>query len=283
METRQARPELSTTTRYRFSLQNRRIVRISLGALAIIAIMGILHLLSQFNALPPGGDVLLGIFYILAVIAFIVLLPMLVLLYGYARAGIWLEPERIRALFPGEDEQQLTWAEARFAVDEGEIYLAATRGKEGFGHIFGDQNYLRLHLEGVDSEVRTRIWRQIEPLMPIRHPERFTLMTLMNSEGELVARGRLYLFEQRLLCVENRGQRRVVFVGPRNARRHIQREPEFHLGRFSCDAFSVQYEGRKYTIMLGYELTASTSVGRATNWSTTGDAESWIAALREDR
>ena len=54
--------------------------------------------------------------------------------------------------FTGEKIQEMAWSEARFAVNEGEAYLQASKGKEGLGHIFADTRYIRLHLEGLTPE-----------------------------------------------------------------------------------------------------------------------------------
>lgn len=272
-----------TGSHYRYLLQSRRITKITVGSLAVLVIAGGLSLLWQFHFLPADLQGLVPIFYILAALAFIVFVPILFFQYGYARGGIWLEPDQIRVQYPGEDAQQMTWREARFGVDEGDIYLKASKGKEGFGHLFGAQRYLRLHLEGALPEERSRFWQEVSERLEVRHPQRLSLVTLLSSQGEIVARGRLYLFDDRVLLAENRGERRVFLDAPLQALRQVQVEEAYSIGRLSCDALSFQYEGKRYTIMLGYELVMNSMLGNRSSWSRTGEAASWTASLKGEK
>lgn len=274
---------VQTGSHYTYLLQSRRVTKITIGSLVVLVGAGVMALLSQFGILPNDLQGLVPIFYILAALAFIVFVPMLFFQYGYARGGIWLEPEQIRVQYPGEEAQQMDWREARFGVDEGEIYLNASKGKEGYGHIFGDRRYLRLHLEGVMPEERRRFWYEVTERLDVRHPERLSLVTLLNSQGEMVARGRLYLFEERIVLAENRGERKVFLDAPLQALRQIQNEESFSMGRLSYDAFSFQYDGKKYLIMLGYELVMNSMLGSRSNWSRTGESSSWIASLKGEK
>ena len=106
----------SIAARYRFARHSQRISRLTLGSFLVVVVFGSIALLPFFKI----SGVLIGISYILAVLGLIVLLPMLYFLYSYGRSGLWIEPDKVRVQFPGEDEQQMPWSEACFAVDEGE-------------------------------------------------------------------------------------------------------------------------------------------------------------------
>src|SRR5713101_5209903 len=100
-----------STTRYAFALHNRRISTLtSISALTVV-VFGTFALLSNFHVLPAGLDTLIGLSYILSVIGFIFLLPLLVLRYISARSGEWIEPDKVRVHYPGENEQQMEWSE----------------------------------------------------------------------------------------------------------------------------------------------------------------------------
>ena len=261
--------------RYGFARHNRRISRITLGSFLVVVVFGSIALLPFFKI----SGALIGISYILAVLGLIVLLPMLYFLYSYGRSGLWIESDRVRVQFPGEDEQQMTWSEARFAVDEGEEYLYLSKGKEGLGHLFGTTRYIRLHLEGMMPEQRAQIERQLAEHVQIRQPKRFTLMTLLNTKGEVMARGRLYLFDSEVLCAENRGEKRVFFNAPLKDLDSVRQRNPFYVGKLECEAFTIRYRGKEYVVMLGYETTINSNFGSSSRWSITGNAKDWVEAL----
>src|SRR5260221_14004567 len=99
------------------------------------------------------------------------------------------------------------------AVDEGEEYLRLSRGREGLGHLFSDTRYICLHLEGLKPQQRAQLEQSIAAHVQGRQPGGFTLVTLISAQGEVMARGRLYLFEHEVLCTENRGNN-LVFLHP---------------------------------------------------------------------
>jgi hypothetical protein len=208
-----------------------------------------------------------------------VLLLVLVLHYGYARSGVWIEPDKLRVRFPGMDEQEMAWSEALFAVEEGEEYLRASKGKEGVGFLFGNARYVRLYLEGMMPEQRAQFEQELAERVPVRRPRLFTLMTLLNSKGELVARGRLYLFDDALLCAENRGEKRVFLYAPLKDLDSIKQRASFYIGNLECEAFTFRYR-KEYVVMLGYETTFNRGIGNSSHWSVTGYAAEWVEALR---
>src|SRR5215831_3293275 len=199
--------------RFRFTAHTRHLVKLTVISAVVVVIAGSLSLLIGFRLLS-GFDGLLLPAYIIAMCAVAILLLVLVLQYGYTHSGVWIEPEKIRIRFPGTDEQEMEWSEALFAVDEGEAYLRASKGKEGVGFLIGEKRYVRLFLEGMVPEERAQCEQALAEHVPMRTPLRFTLMTLLNSKGELVARGRMYLFEDTFLCMENRGEKRVFVCAP---------------------------------------------------------------------
>ena len=264
----------SVAARYRFAQHAQRISRLTLGSLLVVIVFGSLALLPIFTI----SGIVIGVSYLLAVLGLIVLLPMLYFQYSYGRSGVWIEPDGIRVQFPGENEQDMPWSEALFAVDEGEEYLRASKGKEGLGHVFGTTRYVRLHLEGMTAQQRAQIEQQLAEHVEIRQPRRFTLMTLLNTQGEIMARGRLYLFDNDVLCAENRGEKRVFFYAPINDLSVKERNP-FYVGKLECEAISIRYKGKDYVVMLGYETTITSNFGNSSRWAVTGHALDWIDAL----
>src|SRR5260370_7434593 len=111
---------------------------------------------------------------------------MLILLYSYRRSGVWIEPGRVHVQFPGENQQEMEWSEARFAVNEGEEYLRNSKGKEGLGHIFGDSRYVRLHLEGLTPEQRAEAEATIAGYVEVRQPLLFTLLPFLHNKAQLL-------------------------------------------------------------------------------------------------
>jgi hypothetical protein len=271
---------ISTNVNYHFAQHTRRITRLALiSAIVLLLSVGAI-VLDTVGTLPAslGGLGIIG--YLVGVIALVVLLLMLILTYDYARCGLWIDSEGARVRFPGEKIQEMAWSEARFAVNEGEEYLQISKGKEGLGHIFGDTRYIRLHLEGLTPEQRSQAEAAIVQHCEIRHPARFVLMTLLNSKGETVARGRLYLFERELVCAENRGEKRVFFSAPLAKLTDVRQRGPFYVGKLEFEAFSLRYQGSDYVIMLGYETTISGNIGTSSHWAITDYAANWIEALQ---
>ncbi len=273
----------TSTTYYRFAHHTRRIRQIIVIAAPVLVVAVGLILLSSLNAFGSGGSGLGVLGYILAVPAFVLLIPMLILTRDYSRSGIWLDADVIRVRFPGEKAQEMPWSEARFAINEGEEYLQASKGKEGLGHVVGDTRYIRLHLEGLEPDERRQAEAAIVERLPVRSPTKFTLMTLMNGQGEVEARGRLYVLGQDVLVAENRGEKRVFFYAPLKDLSSVRPHNPYYIGRLQCDAFSLRYRGQDYVIMLGYETTVSGNLGKSSHWSVTGNAEEWIEALMLER
>ncbi|HVB72289.1 MAG TPA: hypothetical protein VNE38_01930 [Ktedonobacteraceae bacterium] len=271
---------VSTPVSYRFAQHTRRITRFALVSGIILFFSASAIVLNSLNALPSGLGGLEIIGYLVGVVAFVVLLPMLILSYQYAHSGVWIEDTGVRVRFPGEKAQEMDWSEARFAVNEGEEYLQMSKGKEGLGHVFGDSRYVRLHLDGLTPEQREQAVSAIARYVEVRRPARFTLMSLLNTKGEVQARGRLYLFERELLCAENRGEKRVFFIAPLAKLSAVKQRDAFYVGKLECEAFSLRYQGNDYVIMLGYETTLSGNIGTSSHWSVTGYADDWIEALK---
>ena len=271
---------VSTNASFRFTQHTRRITRLAfVAALVLLLSIGAI-VLDVVGRLPAslGGLGIVG--YLVGVIAFVVLMPMLILSYEYARCGLWITGEDVRVRFPGEKMQEMAWSEARFAVNEGEAYLQASKGKEGLGHIFADTRYIRLHLEGLTPEQRALAEAAIAQHCDLRTPERFALVTLLNSKGETIARARLYLFEREMLCTENRGEKRVFFCAPLAKLTNVKLRNPFYVGKLEFEAFSLRYEGNDYVIMLGYETTLSGNIGTSSHWAVTGYASDWLEALQ---
>jgi hypothetical protein len=271
---------ISTNVHYHFAQHTRRITRLAMiSAIVLLLSVGAI-VLDTLGAVPASLRGLGIIGYLVGVIAFVVLLPMLILSYQYSRGGLWIDEEGARVRFPGEKIQEITWTEARFAVNEGEEYLQISKGKEGLGHIFGDTRYIRLHLEGLTPEQREQAITAIAQHCEMRHPSRFALATLLNNKGETIARGRLYLFDRELVCAENRGEKRVFFSAPLAKLTSIRQRDPFHVGKLEFEAFSLRYAGSDYVIMLGYETTLSGNIGTSSHWAITGYAAEWIEALK---
>jgi hypothetical protein len=267
------------TNRYRFILHTRHLTTLTIASALVLVIFGVLALLANFLVLPIDLQGLIILFYLVATIGLAGLLPVLILQYSYAHSGVWIEPDKVRVRFPGTNEQEMAWSEARFAVDEGEEYLRASKGKEGVGFFFGETRYVRLYLEGMQPEQRAQVEQVLSEHVPVRQPRRFTLMTLLNSRGELVARGRLYLFENELLCAENRGEKRVFLYAPNKDLHSVKQRASFSIGKLECEAFTLRYQGKEYVIMLGYETTISRGIGTSSHWTRTGDAAEWVESI----
>jgi len=271
---------VSTTVSFRFAQHTRRITRLAvISAIVLLLSIGAI-VLDTMHALPAGLGGLGIIGYLVGVIAFVVLMPMLILSYDYARCGLWIDDQGVRVRFPGEKMQEIAWSEARFAVNEGEEYLQTSKGKEGLGHIFGDTRYVRLHLEGLTPEQRAQAGAAIAQHCEVRHPVRFSLVTLLNTKGETIARSRVYLFERELLCAENRGEKRIFFCAPIAKLSSVKQWDPFYVGKIEFEAFSLRYQGSDYTIMLGYETTFSGNIGTSSHWAITGYAADWLEALK---
>jgi len=267
------------TIRYRFDLHTRSLRTLTILSALVLVIFGSLALISSLRVLPVDLTILIIPSYLVSTIGLAVLLPVLLLQYGYAHSGVWIEPDKVRVRFPGMNEQEMAWPESRFAVDEGEEYLRESKGKEGLGFLFGETRYIRLYLEGMIPEQRAQVEQELAEHVPVRQPRRFTLMTLLNSKGELMARGRLYLFEDELLCAENRGEKRVFFYAPLKDLSYVKQRASFYIGNLECEAFVIGYQGKEYVIMLGYETTMSRGIGSSSHWSVTGNATAWVEAI----
>jgi hypothetical protein len=270
----------NTITYYRFVSHTRRLVLLTIIAALVLLVSGTLALLGTFNALPDGFQGIIVTAYIVAVLALTVLMPVGYFLYSYTRSGVWIGPDEVRVQFPGESPQQIAWSETVYAINEGEEYLALSKGKEGLGLLVGKTRYIRLHLEGMLPEQRRQAEQEIARHVAVRQPRLFTLMTLLNAKGDLVARGRLYLFENEVLCAENRGEKRIFFDAPLQDLKSVKRRNSFYVGRLECEAFVVKYKEKEYVIMLGYETTITSSLGNSSNWSVTGSAQEWVEALQ---
>ena len=266
--------------RYRFASHTRHLIMLTIISAVVVVIAGSMALLIGFRLLPINLDGLLLPVYIIAMCAVAILLLVLVLQYGYAHSGVWIESDKLRVRFPGMDEQEMAWSEALFAVDEGEAYLLASKGKEGVGFLFGERRYVRLYLEGMMPEQRAQFEQMLAEHVPVRRPLRFTLMTLLNSKGELVARGRLYLFDDALLCAENRGEKRVFLFASLKDLDSIKQRASFYIGNLECEAFTFRFR-KEYVIMLGYETTFNRGIGNSSHWSVTGMAAEWVEAIQK--
>lgn len=272
--------EHQAATRYTFRGHTLRMRKLALPASIILPIACVIVGLAFANALPQGLGWLVALAFILGLLSFIVLVPLTLFFYSYSKGGLWLDEQGVRVKFPAEAEQRMDWSEALYAVDEGEEYLVASKGKEGLGHLVGKERYVRLHLEGMTPEQRAEIWHTIAGHVEVRQPRKFTFTTLLNGKGEIVARGRFYRFENDLLCAENRGQRRVFFTGPLKKITWIRRREPFYVGRLTCEAFVISYDKKEYTVMLGYETTMRGGLGTTSNWAATGSTEEWLEALQ---
>jgi hypothetical protein len=266
--------------RFRYSAHTRHLIMLTIISAVVAVIAGSMALLIGFRLLPINLDGLLLPAYIIAMCAVAILMLVLVLQYGYTHSGVWIEPDKIRVRFPGTDEQEMAWSEALFAVDEGEEYLRASKGKEGVGFLIGERRYVRLFLEGMMPEQRAQCEQVLAEHVPVRRPLRFTLMTLLNSKGELVARGRLYLFDDALLCAENRGEKRVFLYASLKDLDSIKQRASFYVGNLECEAFTFRYR-KEHVIMLGYETTFNRGIGNSSHWSVTGTAAEWVEEIQK--
>jgi hypothetical protein len=266
--------------RFRFTAHTRHLILLTIISAVVVVIAGSMALLIGFRLLPINLDGLLLPAYIIAMCAVAILLLVLVLQYGYTHSGVWIEPDKIRVRFPGTDEQEMAWSEALFAVDEGEEYLRASKGKEGVGFLFGERRYVRLFFEGMMPEQRAQCEQVLAEHVPVRRPLRFTLMTLLNSKGELVARGRLYLFDDALLCAENRGEKRVFLYASLKDLDSVKQRASFYVGNLECEAFTFRYR-KEHVIMLGYETTFNRGIGNSSHWSVTGTAAEWVEEIQK--
>jgi len=266
--------------RYRFTSHTRHLIRLTIISAVVVVIAGSMALLIGFRLLSINLDGLLLPAYIIAMCAVAILLLVLVLQYGYAHSGVWIESDKLRVRFPGMDEQEMAWSEALFAVDEGEAYLLARKCKEAVRFLFRERRYVRLYLEGMIPEQRAQFEQVLAEHVPVRRPLRFTLMTLLNSKGELVARGRLYLFDNTLLCTENRGEKRVFLYAPLKDLDSIKQRASFYVGNLECEAFTFRYR-KEHVIMLGYETTFNRGIGNSSHWSVTGNAAEWVEDIQK--
>jgi hypothetical protein len=266
--------------RFRYSAHTRHLIMLTIISAVVVVFAGSMALLIGFRLLPINLDGLLLPAYIIVMCAVAILLLVLVLQYGYTHSGVWIEPDKIRVRFPGTDEQEMAWSEALFAVNEGEEYLRASKGKEGVGFLFGERRYVRLFLEGMMPEQRAQCEQVLAKHVPVRQPLRFTLMTLLNSKGELVARGRLYLFDDALLCVENRGEKRVFLSASLKDLDSVKQRASFYVGNLECEAFTFRYR-KEHVIMLGYETTFNRGIGNSSHWSVTGTAAEWVEEIQK--
>lgn len=269
-----------TTTRYAFLQHTRRMNKVAIPAAIILLITGVIIILAVANLLPEGLGCVVGLAFLLAVLSVVTLIPLLVFFYGYSRGGIWLNEQGIRVHFPGEDEQRLDWSEALYAVDEGEDYLRRSKGKEGYCHLVAEDRYLRLHLEGLLPEQRAEVQRVLAEHVEVRQSRLFTFATLLNGKKETVARGRLYIFENDVLCAENRGKKRVFIAAPLQKLSWVREREPFYVGKLACEAFTMHYDKKEFIIMLGYEATMRGALGTSSNWSQTGSAREWVEALQ---
>lgn len=269
-----------TATRYAFMQHSQRLAKMAIGTAIVLLISSIIIAMAFADALPQGLGMFVGLAFTLAVISFIVLVPVALFLYGYTKGGLWLDGQGVRVRFPGEDEQRLSWLDALYAVDEGEEYLALSKGKEGLGHLVGKEYYVRLHLEGMTPEQRAEIRRVLAEHVEVRQPRMFTFNTLFNNKGERVARGRLYLFENELLCAENRNKKKVFIAAPLQKLTAVRPREPFYVGKLECEAFVICYDKKEFVVMLGYETTIRGGFGSSSHWVATGSAQEWIDALQ---
>lgn len=269
-----------TTTRYAFLQHTRRMVKITTGAGTVLLITGAIVALAFANLLPQGLGCVVALAGALAIISFIVLVPFVLFLYGYSRGGFWLDEQGVRVHFPGEPEQSMNWEEALYAIDEGEEYLISSKGKEGLGHLVGQDRYVRLHMEGLLPEQRAEIKQVIAEHVEIRQQKMLTFTTLFNTKGETVARGRLYLFENEVLCAENRAAKRVFIAAPLKKLTFVRQRNPFHVGKLEFEAFTICYDKKEFVVMLGYEMTSNNGFGTSSRWTATGSAREWIDALQ---
>lgn len=266
--------------RFAFLQHTQRMRKTAIPAALLLAASGLCIGLAFANALPQGLAPLVALAFVLAVVCFTILVPLVLFFYSYSQSGLWLDEQGIRVKFPAENAQRMDWSEALYAIDEGDEYLVASKGKEGLGHLVGRTHYIRLHLDGMTAQQRAEIARLMAEHVVIRQPRMFTFITLLNTKGETVARGRLYILEQDLLCAENRGEKRVFIAAPLNRLTRVRRRAPFFIGALECEAFVLAYDNKEYVVMLGYETTMRGPLGTSSSWASTGAAAEWIAALQ---
>ncbi|HEY0756547.1 MAG TPA: hypothetical protein VGD98_21520 [Ktedonobacteraceae bacterium] len=266
--------------RYAFLRDTRRMRKVAIPAAIVLLVSSLIIVLAFANALPQGLGCVVGLAFLLGVLSLVVLLPLLLFFYGYSRSGCWLDEEGVRVHFPGEDEQRMDWSEALYAIDEGEEYLRRSKGKEGYGHLVARDRYLRLHMEGLLPEQRAEVQHTLAEHVEVRQPQLFTFATLLNSKKETVARGRLYVFENELLCAENRGKRQVFIAAPIRKLAWVREREPFQVGQLLCETFALYYDKKEFIVMLGYEMTVRGALGTSSNWMQTGSAQEWIEALQ---
>jgi hypothetical protein len=267
-------------TRYGFRQHTRRMARVAIPAAIILVISGIIIALAFANLLPQGLGTLIAFSALLGIGSITVLVPLIVFFYGYGKGGLWLDEAGVRVHYPGEPEQRMEWSEALYAIDEGEEYLVSSKGKEGLGHLVSKTYYVRLHLEGILSEQRAEILRAIAEHVEVRQPRQFTFTTFLNTKGETVARGRLYVFEKEILCAENRGKKRVFINAPLQKLTWVKPRDIFSVGKSEFEAFAICYDKKEYVVMLGYEMTTNGIFGTSSRWLATGSAQEWIETLQ---
>src|SRR6266849_2599872 len=243
----------SATTRYRFALHGRLVSSITIIAALMLLVFGSLALLPGLNL-----GVLTFLAYILALAGLVVLLPMLFVQYAYIHAGVEIDPDGVRVQFPWEELQQMPWSEVRIAVDEGEEYLRLSRGREGLGHLFSDTRYIRLHLEGLKPQQRALLEQSIAGHVQVRQPSGFSLVTLISKQGEVMARGRLYLFEHEVLCTENRGKKRVFFQANKKDQGRAKQVGPYPTEQLKYQPLNVNYAGQEDVLKLENETTTPT-------------------------
>jgi len=267
-------------TRYAFRQHTRRMARVAIPATIVLVLSGIIIALAVVNLLPAGLGTLVVFAGLLGIGSITILVPLIVFFYGYAKGGLWLDDSGVRVHYPGEPEQRMDWSEALYAIDEGEEYLVSSKGKEGLGHLVSKTYYVRLHLEGIVPAQRAEILSALAEHVEVRQPRQFTFTTLMNTKGETVARGRLYVFEKEVLCAENRGKKRVFINAPVQKLSWVKPRDIFMVGTSEFEAFAICYDKKEYVVMLGYEMTTNGIFGTSSRWLNTGSAQEWIETLQ---
>src|SRR5207245_9847663 len=95
--------------RYRFTSHTRHLIMLTIISAVVVVIAGSMALLIGFRLLPINLDGLLLPAYIIAMCAVAILLLVLVLQYGYAHSGVWIESDRLRVRFRGIEGQVMSW------------------------------------------------------------------------------------------------------------------------------------------------------------------------------
>ena len=78
---------ISTAKRYAFLQHTRRMVKITIVAGIVLVISALIIVLAIENLLPPGLGDFVAFAGVLAILSFILLVPMIVFLYAYSRGG----------------------------------------------------------------------------------------------------------------------------------------------------------------------------------------------------